>query len=338
MLLVSCLVISATNKAPEGSAASPSAAIGRSERKIPTKRAADPIAVANLRRRYRNASPLISRTPTAVAPRRRGGGGGSGRGGRGGGGRGNGSVATSAFEERGERDGASLGTAQKLDTKSADGSHRPSSGRETSGEIESFSGEPEGDGDGGGGDGDVGEIGNIFQNGKAEESRCWSPIASVNLRARYDRELLAILEEEQAAEGMREKALAVAWMRSRVAEARAGDAATSCANKQSHSDMAGPSSSVYATDGGDNVPAMRENGNVSTPRGNEKKNTADVAKSTTEKTAIVEAREEAEVAVREAKQLEADLARERRAASERIMRVSEAYEEALRAISQPKPQ
>ncbi|CAM9401082.1 unnamed protein product [Ectocarpus fasciculatus] len=151
------------------------------------------------------------------------------------------------------------------------------------------------------------------------------------LRGRYDRELLVVLAEEQAAEGAREKALAAAVARAKAAQARAG--------------YIGGKSSAAATweqtkDGGP------ENQGVSPMSGEE----PDVIVATTARLAIAVApgkgggdgdvrgdeqdrrEEEAAVATREAIRLEKELATERREASERVLRISETYEKALRKL------
>lgn len=153
-----------------------------------------------------------------------------------------------------------------------------------------------------------------------------------HLRGRYDRELLAVLAEEQAAEGAREKALAAAVARAKAAQARAG--------------YIGGKNSAAAT-GGQTKNDDPENQEVSPTSGGE----LDGVVVTTARLAIAVApgegnggrgvrgdeqdrrEEEAAVATREAIRLEKELATERREASERVLRVSEAYEKSLRKIS-----
>ncbi|CAM9178664.1 unnamed protein product [Ectocarpus sp. 8 AP-2014] len=154
------------------------------------------------------------------------------------------------------------------------------------------------------------------------------------LRGRYDRELLAVLAEEQAAEGAREKALAAAVARAKAAQARAGyiggkkrsAAATGgqiedggCPESQGVSPMSGgePDGVVATTARLAIAAAPGEGGGGGAVRGDEQDRRE----------------EEAAVATREAIRLEKDLATERREASERVLRVSEAYEEALRKLS-----
>lgn len=138
------------------------------------------------------------------------------------------------------------------------------------------------------------------------------PVASDTdlLRGRYDRELLAILEEEQAAETAREKALAAAKAGAKAARARATYRGTGTAGRTNRSDKRSPSPATGRpspiTDGGGG-------GDLEQRRV-----------------------EEAEVAEREEAQLKQELARERREASERVMRVSEEYERALEELSSGK--
>ncbi|CBJ32470.1 hypothetical protein Esi_0341_0021 [Ectocarpus siliculosus] len=154
------------------------------------------------------------------------------------------------------------------------------------------------------------------------------------LRGRYDRELLAVLAEEQAAEGAREKALAAAVARAKAAQARAGY-------------VGGKRSSAAATGGQIKDGGCPESQGVSPMSGGE----PDGVVATTARLAIAAApgegggggavrgdgqdrrEEEAAVATRDAIRLEKELATERREASERVLRVSEAYEEALRKLS-----
>ncbi|CAN0242358.1 unnamed protein product, partial [Ectocarpus sp. 12 AP-2014] len=154
------------------------------------------------------------------------------------------------------------------------------------------------------------------------------------LRGTYDRELLAVLAEEQAAEGAREKALAAAVARAKAAQARAG--------------YTGGKKSIAAATGGQiKDGGCPENRGVSSMSGEEPEGVVD----TTARLAITAApgegsgggadrgdeqdrrEEEAAVATREAIRLENELATERREASERVLRVSDAYEEALRKLS-----
>eukprot|EP00752_Nemacystus_decipiens_P002714 g2534.t1 len=126
---------------------------------------------------------------------------------------------------------------------------------------------------------------------------------SEHLRTRYAQELVAILEEEQAAESARETALAAAKARAKAAKARAtyGDANIS---QRGRRDKSLPSSAArkasQVTDHGD-LQRRRE--------------------------------EEAAVAAREEANLKRALARERREASDRVMRVSEEYEKALEKLA-----
>ncbi|CAN0004262.1 unnamed protein product [Ectocarpus sp. 6 AP-2014] len=154
------------------------------------------------------------------------------------------------------------------------------------------------------------------------------------LRGRYDRELLAVLAEEQAAEGAREKELAAAFARAKAAQARAGY-------------IGGKRSSAAATGGQIKDGGCPESQGVSPMSGAE----PDGVVATTARLAIAAApgegggggavrgdgqdrrEEEAAVATRDAIRLEKELATERREASERVLRVSEAYEEALRKLS-----
>lgn len=128
-----------------------------------------------------------------------------------------------------------------------------------------------------------------------------------NLRGRYDRELLAILEEEQAAESAREEALAAAKARAKAAQARAtysGTTGTSQTATYNGTTAAGKASPVTGHNGdvvGGDLQRRRE--------------------------------EDATVAAREEARLKRALARERREASERVMRVSEEYEKALEKLS-----
>lgn len=169
------------------------------------------------------------------------------------------------------------------------------------------------------------------------------------LRGRYDRELLAVLEEEQEAEGARERVLAAAKARAKVAQARA---------KYNNSSMTLlPNSAGAAADvdsdghrGGvglqlRGVVSQADGGNLGTGqqerslRGNTREtNAAAMAAATCNDKADGEQRrwEEAVGAKREVKRLEEKLARERREASERVMRVSEAYEEGLQQLSEGK--
>lgn len=145
------------------------------------------------------------------------------------------------------------------------------------------------------------------------------------LRSRYDRELLRILEEEQAAEDARERVLAAAKAKVRVTQARAGDAATSHSKLLDKTEQS--RNSVSNT-------AKIDRGGGST----ESKKQPELSSSLVTRAAVAdEARTEADAAVRKAKQLEEHLTRERRAASERVMRVAEAYEEALRSLSTARP-
>ncbi|CAM9229604.1 unnamed protein product [Ectocarpus sp. 13 AM-2016] len=154
------------------------------------------------------------------------------------------------------------------------------------------------------------------------------------LRGTYDRELLAVLAEEQAAEGAREKALAAAVARAKAAQARAGY-------------TGGKKSSAAATGGQIKDAGCPKNQGASSMSGGEPEGVV----ATTARLAIAAApgegsggaavrgdeqdrrEEEAVVATREAIRLENELAMERREASERVLRVSDAYEEALRKLS-----
>lgn len=128
------------------------------------------------------------------------------------------------------------------------------------------------------------------------------------LRARYDRELLAILEEEQAAESAREKALAAAKARAKAAQARATySGASTSKRRKDTSDQRSPSTAA-----GETWPVAGGGGGGDLQRRREEK-------------AAVAAREEA--------QLKRELARERREASERVMKVSEEYEKALAKLA-----
>ncbi|CAB1098987.1 unnamed protein product [Ectocarpus sp. CCAP 1310/34] len=144
------------------------------------------------------------------------------------------------------------------------------------------------------------------------------------LRSRYDRELLAVLAEEQAAEDDREKALAAAVARAKAAQARAGYIGRKvkrgrCPEGQGVSPMSGgePDGVVATTARLAIAAAPVEGGGGGAVRGVEQDRRE----------------EEAAVATREAIRLEKELATERREASERVLRVSDAYEEAIRKLS-----
>lgn len=128
------------------------------------------------------------------------------------------------------------------------------------------------------------------------------------LRARYDRELMAILQEEQAAESAREKAWAAAKDRAKAAQARAthGGASTSKRRRGGRDKRPRPAAGVKAS------PVTGFGGGSDLQRSREA---------------------EAAVAAREEAQLKRELARERREASERVMRVSEEYEKALKKLA-----
>lgn len=130
------------------------------------------------------------------------------------------------------------------------------------------------------------------------------------IRGQYDRELLAILEEEQAAESARESALAAAKAWAKVAQARAGHVA---GKRRKNTGGSGSSDSDPAT------ATMRSQvDSVGDVGGGDLQKRRD---------------EEAAAAAREEARLEQQLAKERKEAGERIMRVSEAYEKALEKLS-----
>lgn len=147
-------------------------------------------------------------------------------------------------------------------------------------------------------------------------------LSGKRLRERYDRELLAILEEEQAAEGARESALAEVRARARLAGAKARAAASSNIKlTNSSSDLSNDAHIETGGGGSNDITSRRENGSSACLHISEE--------------GIDDLQQEADLTTQEAKNLEEQLARERRAASERVMRVSEVYEDALRALAQP---
>lgn len=160
------------------------------------------------------------------------------------------------------------------------------------------------------------------------------------LRKRYDLELLAVLEEEQKAEEVRERALAAAKARATAAQARV---------RHGHKNaLASGASATHVVAGddchGDGTEktqrnAVLERGNYAQGQGLPKGRSAATVKAGAggvPREARADDRrriEEAELATRKSKRLEEELAQERREASERVLRVSEAYESALRKLS-----
>lgn len=163
---------------------------------------------------------------------------------------------------------------------------------------------------------------------------------SSTLRARYDRELLAVLEEEQEAEGVRERALAAARWRANVARARAAEF-----DNDGNPDAAGSTEHGHdaAKPLGQHQDVVRENvggGHDGFGVAGRDESLAIGLKAKKTASEFTQNRDdgihkEADIATSAAKRLEVELARERREASERVMRVSEAYEEALRKLSSP---
>ena len=187
-------------------------------------------------------------------------------------------------------------------------------------------------------------------------------------RARYDRELLAVLEEEQAAEGAREAVLATAKARAKAARAgrgtnnnerissavteggdpQIGTAPSEIPNPVDRERVAqeeewsapegGHTRSMEGSGAADEDPNRVAQEGQRAPGGGRSTEglgvpdevpVDDERTRTAQEVAVAVAAAEAE-----AKQLEKELARERRAASQRIMRVSGAYEDALRELSE----
>ncbi|CAN0099504.1 unnamed protein product, partial [Scytosiphon promiscuus] len=168
------------------------------------------------------------------------------------------------------------------------------------------------------------------------------------IRGRYDRELLAILEEEQAAESTRERALAVAKARAKSSQARA----RSIGSRRRRTSDRGSSGrvvlhggealgafeetmspannpvAIVATTGAPGPPPARSM-SAAPPRSIHRCSRGKV----TDRELQKRKEEEAAIATKEASRLEKKLAEERREASERILRVSEAYEKALERLS-----
>ena len=185
-------------------------------------------------------------------------------------------------------------------------------------------------------------------------------------RARYDRELLAVLEEEQAAEGAREAVLATAKARAKAARARRGtdnserisSAVTEGGDPQigtAPSEIPNPvdrervaqeeewpapegghTRSMEGSGAADEDPNRVAQEGQRAPGGDRSTEGLGVPDEVPVDDERTRTAQEVAVAAAEAeaKQLEKELARERRAASQRIMRVSGAYEDALRELSE----
>lgn len=269
-----------------------------------SKKITDPFA--DLRQRYSNAG-SSSRIFTKSVGKRSGNDAGGDR------------VKSVVGRQEGSRSGRKQSRGRTLSKK---GSNGPSPPRKITDNIGELSGE-EAMVDPSAGSKPV-EQDEVFVEGCKERlcSLDGGDLSGERLRGRYDRELLAILEEEQAAEGARERTLAEARARARLAEARARAAASSNV-KLTNSFSSLPNNAwIEASGWGTNNVTNRREDDSSTGL-------------PINKEMIDEVEREADMAAREAKELEEQLARERRAASERVMRVSEAYEDALRVLAQP---
>lgn len=157
------------------------------------------------------------------------------------------------------------------------------------------------------------------------------PTSTDNVRATCDREFLDALEEEQAAEEVREKTLAEAKAWAKVAQARARS------SKRAHESASATTTATAAGDAELGLASISRLNSSEDPRHRSEPRSCHDGRGRTAGHHLADdardAQGEAETAAREEKQLALQLALERKAASKRITIMSERYEEAINQLS-----